>query len=370
MEIINPHDKFFKETFSIRENVIDFLSGTFPPEILKKLDLATLTQDNNSYIDEELREHFSDIVYTCFCKDKELRITLLFEHKSYAVACPYLQLMKYLLKIWEANNKQAQRLMPVIPVILYHGKDAWKVRRFRDYFEGIDEEFFRFIPEFEYLLTDLSSYSNEEIKDRVFRKVSLQITMLLMRNIYDEKYLEGKLKVFFEIGRKYFEEKEGVKFLESVIRYLYYASDIEEERVIETLKEISEEGGKLSMTIAARLIEKGKLAGIEEGRKEGKEEGRIEGRAEGAIEGEMKGRLKGRIEGMMEGWKDGEWKGERKGRIKGLKEAIEIGLELKYGVEGLRLLERIRKIAVIEKLEAIKEAVKISKNMEEIEKLL
>ncbi len=334
MEIINPHDKFFKETFSIRENVIDFLSGTFPSKILKKLDLSTLTQDNNSYIDEEHKEHFSDIVYTCFCKDKELRITLLFEHKSYAVACPYLQLMKYLLKIWEANSKQSQRLMPVIPVILYHGKDAWKVRRFRDYFEGIDEVFFRFIPEFEYLLTDLSCYSNEEIKDRAFRRVSLQITMLLMRNIFDEKYLEDKLKDFFEIGIQYFEEDEGLKFLESAIRYLYYASDIAEKRVIDTLKEISEEGGKLSMTIAAKLIEKGKMAG----------------RAEGKVEGKVEGRVEGRIEG--------------------LKEAIEIGLELKYGVEGLRLLERISKIVVIEKLEAIKEAVKISKNMEEIEKLL
>lgn len=36
----------------------------FPEEILKKLDLSTLTVDNNSYIDEELKEHFSDIVYT------------------------------------------------------------------------------------------------------------------------------------------------------------------------------------------------------------------------------------------------------------------------------------------------------------------
>ena len=166
--------------------------------------------------------------------------------------------------------------------------------------------------------------------------------MLLMRNIYDEKYLEGKLKVFFEIGRKYFEEGEGVKFLESAIRYLYYASDITEERVIDTLKEISEEGGKLSMTTAAKLIEKGKMAG----------------------------RVEGKMEGRMEGEREGERKGRMEGKIEGIKEAIEIGLELKYGVEGLRLLERIRKIAVIEKLEAIKEAVKISKNMEEIEKLL
>ena len=100
MEIINPHDKFFKETFSIRENVLDFLQGIFPGEILKKLDLSTLTLDNNSYIDEELKEHFSDIVYTCFCNNKELKIALLFEHKSYVVTCPYLQLLKYLLKIY------------------------------------------------------------------------------------------------------------------------------------------------------------------------------------------------------------------------------------------------------------------------------
>ena len=65
MEIFNPHDKFFKETFSIRENVVDFLKGTFAEEMVEKLDLSTLIQDNTSYIDEELKEHFSDIVYTC-----------------------------------------------------------------------------------------------------------------------------------------------------------------------------------------------------------------------------------------------------------------------------------------------------------------
>ncbi|MCR4291376.1 MAG: hypothetical protein NUV76_00710 [Candidatus Kuenenia sp.] len=73
---------------------------------------------------------------------------------------------------------------------------------------------------------------------------------------------------------------------------------------------------------------------------------------------------------IEKGRMEGEMKGRVEGRIEGLKEAIEIGLELKYGVEGLRLLERIGKIVVIEKLEAIKEAVKISKNTEEIEKLL
>ncbi len=49
---------------------------------------------------------------------------------------------------------------------------------------------------------------------------------------------------------------------------------------------------------------------------------------------------------------------------------IEIGLELHYEAEGLKLFERIKAISTIEKLETIKEAVKVSKSIEEIEKLL
>ena len=214
--------------------------------------------------------------------------------------------------------KQAERLMPVIPVILYHGKEVWKVRRFSGYFEGIDETFCRFIPEFEYLLTDLSKYSDEEIKAKVFNKASLEIALLIMRNIFNERELERNLKDFFEIGRQYFEEEEGLKFLESVIRYLYSSTEIEVDKVVNTIKEISGRGGELVMTTAMKLIEKGKI----------------------------------------------------EGKIEGLKEAIELGLELKYGVEGLKLLERINKISLAEKLETIKEAVKIAKSMEEIERLL
>ncbi len=62
--------------------------------------------------------------------------------------------------------------------------------------------------------------------------------------------------------------------------------------------------------------------------------------------------------------------GKLEGKIEGLKEAIEIGLELKYGDEGQRLFERIKAVSLLEKLEAIKEAVKVSKNIAEIEKLL
>lgn len=51
------------------------------------------------------------------------------------------------------------------------------------------------------------------------------------------------------------------------------------------------------------------------------------------------------------------------------KKAIGMCLELKYGVDGLNLLKWINNISLVEKLEAITDAVKISKSKEEIEKL-
>ncbi len=66
----------------------------------------------------------------------------------------------------------------------------------------------------------------------------------------------------------------------------------------------------------------------------------------------------------------GKLEGKLEGKIEGLKEAIEIGLELKYEAEGLKLFERIKAISTIEKLETIKEAVKVSKDITEIEDLL
>lgn len=104
------------------------------------------------------------------------------------------------------------------------------------------------------------------------------------------------------------------------------STDIGIERVFSTVKDISEKGGVLVMTTAMKLVEKGKE----------------EGKAEGLKEGE----------------------------IKGLREAIALGLEIKYGVNGLKLLERINEISSIEKIEAIKEAVKISKDLEEIKTML
>ncbi|RME55879.1 MAG: transposase, partial [Deltaproteobacteria bacterium] len=78
-KITNPHDAFFKETFSKKAYAADFLEGVLPAPLRAKLDLDTLRLENASYIDERLAEHFSDLVYGCTWQgSREIRVSLLF----------------------------------------------------------------------------------------------------------------------------------------------------------------------------------------------------------------------------------------------------------------------------------------------------
>jgi len=209
MDIINPHDKFFKDTFSDKEAATDFFKQTIPPDLITKIDFATLDFDSNSYIDEELKEYFSDIVYNCtYSSSIPVKIVLLFEHKSYVPEYLHLQLLKYLLKIWETGIKQDKKLIPVIPLIYYHGKERWEIKPFCNYFTEIDEKLKHFIPELNYLLTDLSSFTDEELMNGIFNNVSTKISSLLMKNIFNEEKLLKNLFDFLNIGELYLKRRK------------------------------------------------------------------------------------------------------------------------------------------------------------------
>ncbi len=159
--IINAHDKFFKYLFSQKEEVCDFISNVCPKELVNKLDLSTLELSTTEYINKDLKVNFSDIVYNCtYGKDTKINISLLFEHKSYPEKYPHLQLLSYMLNMWQTQIKQNEKLTPVIPIIFYHGSNNWKKLSFNKFFKGLDDDLLKFIPMFDYLLVDTSELTN------------------------------------------------------------------------------------------------------------------------------------------------------------------------------------------------------------------
>ncbi|WP_046375758.1 Rpn family recombination-promoting nuclease/putative transposase [Spirosoma radiotolerans] len=117
----NPHDRFFKETFSQPEILIDFLNTFAPESVRDRIDYTTLTREVDTFTDEQLAEHFADLVFSVTYGDQAVRLVLLLEHKSYTEEYPHFQINRYLLNLWESQLKQKQPLTPGLPVLVYHG---------------------------------------------------------------------------------------------------------------------------------------------------------------------------------------------------------------------------------------------------------
>ncbi|MCI4625690.1 MAG: Rpn family recombination-promoting nuclease/putative transposase [Candidatus Magnetoovum sp. WYHC-5] len=73
---------------------------------------------------------------------------------------------------------------------------------------------------------------------------------------------------------------------------------------------------------------------------------------------------------FFEGEKEGEKKGLIKGKQEGLIEGIEALLELKYGRYGIALIDKVKLLDTIEKLEILKNLIKTSNTIEMIEEYL
>jgi predicted transposase/invertase (TIGR01784 family) len=283
MRINNPHDKVFKEVESIKENARDLLQAFLPAQVLKQLDLSTLELDNHSYTDEKLQAHFSDLVYHCCLQEgvEECLIAILLEHKSYRVDYPHLQLLHYILNIWQENIKQQTSLKLVIPIIFYHGVKKWEYKPLASYFPIKNKFLSQFIPDFTYLLADLLHYSDDQIKEQLFKRDANKILTLVMKHIFDEVYIERELGAIFKLGELYYTIEEGEKFLISILLYLFYSlEDLDAEKILEDLRNVTPKRGELTMTIAEKLKEKG----LKEGLKEGLNKGLMEGKKEGLLE--------------------------------------------------------------------------------------
>ena len=79
----NIHDSFFKRLFSVKENLQDLLQGTLPREVLSRVHLETLEYDPTEYVDRELAPYFKDISCNMSYGVRQIKISLLLEHKSY-----------------------------------------------------------------------------------------------------------------------------------------------------------------------------------------------------------------------------------------------------------------------------------------------
>jgi len=263
------HDEFFRTTFSDLNMVKSFTKEYLPKKISENLDLETLSIAKDSFIDVELKGKYSDLLYSVKLAGKDAFIYFLFEHKSKEDKFVALQLLKYMIEIWYLYLKQntdsdKQKLPVIIPLLIYHGKDKWRVSdKFSDLLEGTT--FTEYIPDFKYEIFDISHLEDENITGSVLnRVVFLTLKYIFTKEINDE--LPKILKLYNELTEK----DNKADHLDVLLNYIITsAKELTDESFTKSIEELKE--GDIEMTTIANLyMEKGIEKGIERGKKEGK----------------------------------------------------------------------------------------------------
>lgn len=268
MNIINQaHDKLFKETFGTVKIAKDFINGYLPDSILDIVDIDTLKPEKDSFINKELEEVFSDLLFSVTINDRQGYLYFLFEHKSYKDRMVMFQLLRYMIEIWESKiiKENDNELPVIIPLVIAHDKGTWNIKRsLSDMIPGynqLSEDIKKYIPNYEYLVYDLREYKDNDVKLE-------SITRIVVKMMRDVKHgskdnIIEVLEEGFQLLEDVIEKDSVTHYIEACLRYvLSVRNDIDKNEMAKIAGNISVEGSELVMTVADQLVEEGIEIGV------------------------------------------------------------------------------------------------------------
>jgi hypothetical protein len=121
------HDRVFRQTFADPEHAASLLRACLPPEIAEAMDWTTLRRRTKEFIDERLREHRSDEVFSVLDRAGDEHFVVV-EHKADADPETAPQQFRYQTQIWKRCQGRAPAgtpLPPILPVVVHHGDEPW-----------------------------------------------------------------------------------------------------------------------------------------------------------------------------------------------------------------------------------------------------
>ena len=345
-DIRSPHDEFFKNIMGRVEIARTYIAHYLPADITSRMDLDTLEVDIEGYVDDDLKQYFSDVVATVQLTDGQPSdIYILFEHKSGLGKTTRLQILKYMVLKWLKWSKDPDRFEGYLPIIMavmvYHGTVKWRYSTaFSDLFRLPSEDFRPFIPSFEYILHDISHVDEQSFK----ASVDIQIFLMMLKYIFSPE-LNHKLPEILSLLNDLSDKDRITEYLQIILKYVLTATKLDRGRIREAVRDIPK--GVETMETTASIL-----------RQEGFDEGVLIGESRGIKIGESIGESRGEL------------RGESRGESRGIQIMLEELLQERFGVIHPMIAEKIKSVKNKDTLKGLfRQALKVE-SMQEFNRIL
>jgi predicted transposase/invertase (TIGR01784 family) len=265
-DIHQPHDRLFRAVFSDAGEAASLLQAALPNTIRGSFDWTTMTLVEGTFIDDDLRESQSDLLYQVEHMEagQSVSMYLLFEHQSSPDPWLRLRLLRYCCRIWEADRRddpERSELRPIVPVVFYQGARGWThSTEFSDLFpEGVRS--LPWVPRFAHELLDQTTLEPEAVAGNVKGRIA-QLLMMVAFGRHMEAALDWAARWTLSLR-----QAEGG--VDEFRRFIVYLAAVQDDSVIETFSEALERHGLdlkgEIMTYAEQLLAEGRAEGEAKG---------------------------------------------------------------------------------------------------------
>ena len=119
-----PHDAVFRQLLSQPDVARDFMEIHLPPQLLALCDLSTLRLVSGSFVEDDLRPYFSDVLYSMKTRSgDDGYVQVLIEHQSTPDKQMAFRLLRYAVAAMKRHLDAGHKRLPlVIPVLFYAGQ--------------------------------------------------------------------------------------------------------------------------------------------------------------------------------------------------------------------------------------------------------
>ncbi|EHL4431053.1 TPA: Rpn family recombination-promoting nuclease/putative transposase [Salmonella enterica] len=263
------HDPLFKLFLREPETAKDFLAAHLPQDIRSLVNLDSLRLESGSYVDEQLKEQHSDILYSVkMAQGEQCLLYCVVEHQSTEDEMMAWRMTKYTIRAMSDHlNKGHKKLPVVVPLLFYHG-DVRPYPYSMDWLDCFEQpELARQVLSKPWPLIDVSELNDDDIKSH--RRMALLEMVQRDIRLRDGKELLARLVQLIQM------ELNSREQVEAVLRYTIL-NGMAGEDISSYINQLSgdiPEYEDLMGTIAQQLEDKGIQKGIRQGIEQGIEQG-------------------------------------------------------------------------------------------------
>ena len=265
-----PHDATFRQFLTQPAIARDFMELHLPQALRAICDLSTLKLESGSFVEDDLRQYFSDVLYSLKTTAGDGYIHVLIEHQSTPDKHMAFRLLRYAVAAMQRHLEAGHKKLPlVIPVLFYMGKRRPYPYSLRWLEQFDDPQRAEQLYSSAFPLVDVTVIPDDEIMEHR----GMAALTLLQKHIHQRDIASLMDRLATLLMADYLSSPQVM----ALIHYLIQAGEsADSEALVRELAQRVPQHGETLMTIAQQLEQKGVEKGIELGIEKGRNQGKLE----------------------------------------------------------------------------------------------